>query len=297
MHIGYYSIFLLLVFTTVTSFRRLKTFSSVSLSSSLRIPSLLQNSKFSYLNDKDQKSYLVNVIKQSTDSTKAAISSGIKLIELAFPENRKNDISVSESLDTNRQFVKEFAKNFNSYGKNLWIIFPDRKESFLAMKSWGDSLSFTVLGLESFTIENILTKSPKCIIVMNPGFNVEEWITIAKVYESSISIMNEVPLIMINGNLDRLRNGYYPSLFYPQLKAVTDSFYRKFISVYFLSPIAVSGDRLGAWLVKTYNNPWQILVKSKAGYESIAQYDREPKPQDAWNYAKKSFNSIWGTVF
>lgn len=128
---------------------------------------------------------------------------------------------------------------------------------------------------------------------MNPGFNVEEWIAIAKAYDVKGSEF-EIPMVVINGNLDRLRNGYYPSLFYPQLKRVTDSFFSRFSQIYCLSPIAVSGDRLGAWLVKTYQNPWQILVKSKLGYISIGSYENEPKPTDAWNFAKTNFNQIWG---
>ena len=62
---------------------------------------------------------------------------GITLIEVAFPENRKNDISVTESLDTNRAFSFEYARLLSketSYTKEeFWVLFPDKGEATLGM--------------------------------------------------------------------------------------------------------------------------------------------------------------------
>eukprot|EP01038_Epipyxis_sp_PR26KG_P004070 gene4070-5814_t len=239
---------------------------------------------YSYLNIRDQKSYTSTILKKAVESTKKAISNGIKLIEISFPENRKSDLSVSESLDTTRDFVKEYTKSFSNYKKDLWVVFPDRKESFLASQKWGSESSFVTLSIESVTNGIIIEKAPKLIVFVSPGFNVEEWIKIAKVN------YGDIPVIVINGNLDRLRNGYYPRLFYPELGRVTDSFYKKFTPAVFLSPIAVGGDRLGAWLVNIYPNAWEIIVKQlNGGYQQISSYNAEPNPQEAWRLAKSAF--------
>jgi hypothetical protein len=50
-------------------------------------------------------------------------------MEVEFPATLSNDISVTETLNTNRAWVREFAKAFESLGKDLWIVFPDASEA------------------------------------------------------------------------------------------------------------------------------------------------------------------------
>lgn len=198
----------------------------------------------------DDDSYLNACLRRSIDSCKQCIADGKTLIEVEFPANRKSDLSVSETLDTNRGFTREFVKPFENLGKNLWVVFPDQKESFLAKKDkdWGESCSFTVTSIPS-AIQAPDELLPEMIVIVNPGFNVEEWIDVAK-------IRKPCPMIIINGNLDRvskrecftlyfyayflflssmqLRNGYYPRIFYPGLYKVTQEFYSSATQALFL---------------------------------------------------------------
>ena len=50
-------------------------------------------------------------------------------MEVEFPATLSNDISVTETLNTNRAWVREFAKAFESLGKDLWVVFPDASEA------------------------------------------------------------------------------------------------------------------------------------------------------------------------
>ncbi|KAJ1426043.1 hypothetical protein B484DRAFT_450837 [Ochromonadaceae sp. CCMP2298] len=249
----------------------------------------LMDASSAYLSGKDPQAYLSTVLRRSADSAAACLADGVKYIEIAFPEKLKNDISVTESLDTNRLFTRELVKKFSSYGKDLWVLFPDSGELNLAVQVWG-ATEFTMTSISGADKQIKSGASPALMVVVNPGFNVEEWIQLAKI-ETPASI------IIINGNLDRLRNGYYPWFFYPELTKVTDSFYRKFTQAYFVSPIAVSGDFLGAWLCKTHLSDWQVLVREKEGFGVLQTSEKEPQPQQAWRAASKAYKETWGSMF
>jgi hypothetical protein len=80
-----------------------------------------------FLFDMDQNTYLTSILRKSIDSCNLCLEEGKKLIELEFPANRKNDLSLGETLDTNRAFTRQFINAFDKYGKDLWIIWPDKK--------------------------------------------------------------------------------------------------------------------------------------------------------------------------
>ena len=182
--------------------------------------------RFSFLSNPDQTFYLSSILRRSVDSCKLCLKNGCQLIEIEFPANRKSDLSVTETLDTNRKFARDFAQSFSSLGKKLWMVFPDRKEASLARKNFGENLPFTLTSIES-TKTAPLDQRPELILAINPGFNVEEWIELALLPRDS-------PMVIINGNLDRLRNGYYPALFYPGLARVSKEFYAEATQALFL---------------------------------------------------------------
>jgi hypothetical protein len=95
--------------------------------------------------------------------------------------------------------------------------------------------------------------------------------------------------VVINGNLDRLRNGYYPGIFYPGLARVSKEFYSRAEQALYLSPIAVGGVRFGAWLARAAPGPWEVLVRGPNGYDVVQSTDKEPPAKNAWALAKKAF--------
>jgi hypothetical protein len=86
--------------------------------------------KTGFLFDRDQNIYLTSILRKSIDSCNLCLNEGKKLIELEFPANRKNDLSLGETLDTNRAFTRQFINAFDKYGKDLWIIWPDKKVQY-----------------------------------------------------------------------------------------------------------------------------------------------------------------------
>jgi hypothetical protein len=95
---------------------------------------------FGYLSDPSQSIYLQNILLRAVDNTKVLMNQpDSRLIEVMFPETRKNDPSVTQSLDINRAFSFEFAermqKAFEFEKDAFWLLFPDEGEADLGMES------------------------------------------------------------------------------------------------------------------------------------------------------------------
>jgi hypothetical protein len=121
-----------------------------------------------------------------------------RLIEVAFPETRKNDPSVTESLDINRAFSFEFAERMHKafgYEKDaFWLLFPDKGEAALGIKSWEKSSQtpppFTVASLDTADAQLKTMEPasfPKLIVSINPGSFVA-YLSLAWLRAASVSI-------------------------------------------------------------------------------------------------------------
>ena len=133
--------------------------------------------KTSFLGSADEQIYFNTCLRRSIEGCKACLKDGKTLIEVEFLPNRKSDLSVSETLDTNRKFSREFVKSFRDLGKDLWLVFPDQKESSLARRApgWGDDYPFTLTSIPSAMTYDPEVKA-KLIVAINPGFNVRDQI-------------------------------------------------------------------------------------------------------------------------
>jgi hypothetical protein len=116
-------------------------------------------------------------------------------------------------------------------------------------------------------------------LVCQPGNGgpVEDWINVEQLHRSS---PRQTVTCVVNGALDKVRDGYYPVLFFPAL-AKTVPFYRDFEAVFFLKPISDKG--LYGWYVsgrfvscrscfqdvslhtyrlyRVYPEPWQVILQ------------------------------------
>ncbi len=85
-------------------------------------------------------------------------------------------------------------------------------------------------------------------LVIQPGNGgpVEDWINCEKIYDAEPSTV----MVIVNGALDKVRDGYYPAVFFPKLAATVDRFYKKFESAFYLKPISDKG--VYGWLYRVY---------------------------------------------
>jgi hypothetical protein len=106
--------------------------------------------------------------------------------------------------------------------------------------------------------------------VIQPGNGgpVEDWINCEKIYEASC--VDNSAMVVVNGALDKVRDGYYPAVFFPKLAATVDRFYKKFESVFYLKPLSDKG--VYGWLFRVYPEPWQVVLQTVRVGKNGSQY-------------------------
>ena len=239
--------------------------------------------------------YLQICLQRSLSGIKSILKDepNCDLVEVEFLPLRKNDISVSETLDSNTNFVVNLSKLLSD-DESTWIVFPDRKEASLALgtHNFGNCMVTYIKEAIYMINECENTKEPNLCILVNPGFNIEEWILAADLSNNE----TKFPIISINGNLDRLRNGYYPGIFYPGLSKVSKKFYWKAKQAFFLQPIAVDGNRFAGYLAREYPGPFEILSRKRNDpyYQVIHQMENN---QDAKSLDFNQINKFVKTYY
>lgn len=134
-------------------------------------------------------------------------------------------------------------------------------------KTWGSSIASTmnkfmggdgILG-DSNSLDKTLSITENRInLFCQPGNGgpVEDWINVRAIHETNSEQIQ--PTIVVNGSLDKVRDGYYPSIFFPALSK-TISFYKQFTFVYCLKPITYQN--LYGWLYRVYPEPYQVILQ------------------------------------
>lgn len=144
-------------------------------------------------------------------------------------------------------------------------------------KAWGATFAAAVgsnlLG-DVESLDDISKDSPPSLhVICQPGNGgpVEDWINCESLYNACPS-PSTITLI-VNGALDKVRDGYYPAIFFPKLAATVDRFYRKTEPILILKPIADKG--LYGWLYRVYPEPWQVILQttkpSRNGKEQVVE--------------------------
>mmetsp|Transcript_7509 Transcript_7509/g.11012 ORF Transcript_7509/g.11012 Transcript_7509/m.11012 type:complete len:365 (-) Transcript_7509:224-1318(-) len=96
-------------------------------------------------------------------------------------------------------------------------------------------------------------------LVCQPGNGgpVEDWVNVEKLY---LGAGGDVPTLVVNGALDKVRDGYYAGFFFPKLAATVDRFYKKFDSILYLKPLSDKG--VYGWLYRVYPEDWQVVLQT-----------------------------------
>ncbi|KAL7557809.1 hypothetical protein ACA910_003853 [Epithemia clementina (nom. ined.)] len=127
----------------------------------------------------------------------------------------------------------------------------------------GDGILADSSALDALEDEDVTT-NPRLHLVCQPGNGgpVEDWInvqTLHQVSNAASATTATATTCIVNGALDKVRDGYYPSIFFPAL-AATKPFYDSFQAVFWLKPISDKG--LYGWLYRVYPEPWQVVLQT-----------------------------------
>jgi len=89
-------------------------------------------------------------------------------------------------------------------------------------------------------------------------------------------------MVVVNGQLDKLRDGYYNKFIFPKIAKVTDRFYRDFEPVFYLKPLLDKG--FAGWLYRVYPEPWQVVLQQKQDGEAgcvVGTFEKRPTFNEA----------------
>eukprot|EP00177_Eucheuma_denticulatum_P006189 GFKZ01011291.1.p1 GENE.GFKZ01011291.1~~GFKZ01011291.1.p1 ORF type:complete len:301 (-),score=27.72 GFKZ01011291.1:157-939(-) len=201
---------------------------------------------------------------QAATAVQSALASKLTLVEVQFPPlPNMATAALNQLLDANRSFVRSFLLNFTPrYPPDTVIAaFPDTAEAKLAAGVYG-KVPFAVAAIPSTPDTPQFVQGPGLIAVVNPGFNINEWIRME-------SLQGDKPLIAVNADLDKVRGSYYPRLFYPGLWNVKTRFLSRFEPVYYIKQFAGGGT-----LFRCYPDKWTLFY---ARGEVVWEGDEKPE--------------------
>lgn len=207
---------------------------------------------------------------QATDAAIAAITAGVSLIELSFPAvPRIATAALNQLLDANRAYAKQFLFSCRPRltTSNLYAVFQEPAEARLATEAYGPGMPFVISSLpkNDGLIPSFVSEKDGLIVVVQPGFNVDEWIAMER-------LEGALPIVAINPDLDKVRGSYYPRLFYPKLHKVKDRFLSRFVETYYLKPLSNGGT-----LYRCFPNEWKLFYSRRDGtVDQIASYADRP---------------------
>lgn len=259
--------------------------------------------KAAFLADKDDV-YINTIRRRAVEATKEALTNGVRLLEVEFPPLRANDPTSAGTFDASAEFVLDYIRDpmWNGIvdeGLRL-VVFPERSEMEIASRRWSANVpeSWTLTDIGSLLNDNgaAMSTSPSLLVIVAPGFNIPEYIDVERISEKAYP---EASIVIVNGYISRLRAGFYPGFLYPTLAKVTKSFYSRFEQVFHVSPIAVCGERLGAYKVRQYPDAWEVLLQNSApeAYDVIDSSSDEPNAKAAWKFATEEFKKRTGRLF
>ena len=128
-------------------------------------------------------------------------------------------------------------------------------------------------------------------ILSQPGNGgpVEDWVNCEIMHNNA---SKKTTTLIVNGALDKVRDGYYPGIFFPALAKTADRFYKPlFDSIFYLRPLSDKG--VYGWVYRVYPEPWQVVLqttstddKNQVVVENTLVYTSDTKPSYAMSLDK-----------
>ena len=199
-----------------------------------------------------------------------------------FPDDKECELAKKEWMGQ----LYQKAALFTSIRAATCFVAGDNQY----VKAWGTTIASTVnkitggdgiLG-DSQALDKLSgnkdDESSTLYLFCQPGNGgpVEDWINIETMFKSSSDPKKSAVFCIVNGALDKVRDGYYPGIFFPAL-ARTVSFYKKFEPTFILKPLSDKGAY--GWLFRVYPEPWQVISQqprqTEKGGETIVVIDEK----------------------
>ncbi|KAF3328293.1 protein LOW PSII ACCUMULATION 3 [Carex littledalei] len=227
---------------------------------------------------------------QAKAATDLALKDGKQLLEIEFPTTSLESVpgdgeggnEMTESMLLTRGYCDRLIPPEKT--TKTRIFFPEANEVGFARRSAfeGSTLKLDYLTKPSLFEDFGFTTKVKMadrvkpedelFLVAYPYFNVNEMLVVEELYNEAV-VGTERKLIIFNGELDRIRSGYYPPFFYPKLAVLAKTFLPKLETVYYVHNFK---GRKGGILFRSYPGPWKVLRKLGGTY--VALHEQEEMP-------------------
>nr|XP_028953824.1 protein LOW PSII ACCUMULATION 3, chloroplastic isoform X2 [Malus domestica] len=230
------------------------------------------------------------LIEQARNATELAVKDNKQLMEIEFPTSGLESVPGSFRqliyVYSSFQLIREFCNRLivPEKARQTRIFFPEANEVKFARESIFDGASFKLdyLTKPSFFEDFGFVEKVKMIdrvkpedelfLAAYPYFNVTEMLVVEELYREAVQNTSR-KLIIFNGELDRIRSGYYPPFFYPKLAALSKSLFPFMETVYYIHNFK---GRHGGTLFRSYPGPWKVLRKVRNGYVCLHQQEAMP---------------------
>ncbi|KAH9753110.1 DUF1995 domain-containing protein [Citrus sinensis] len=230
------------------------------------------------------------LLDQAKMAAELAVKDGRKLMEIEFPtaglDSVPGDGEGGIEMTGSMRLIREFCDLFVTPEKvtRTRIFFPEANEVKFARKSVfeGSSFKLDYLTKPSFFEDFGFTEKVKMadrvkpedemFLVAYPYFNVNEMLVVEELYKEAV-FNTARKLIIFNGELDRIRSGYYPSFFYPKLAALSKTLFPVMETIYYIHNFK---GRNGGTLFRCYPGSWKVLKKVSNKYICLHQQEVMP---------------------
>uniref|UniRef100_A0A2P2K2L1 DUF1995 domain-containing protein n=2 Tax=Rhizophora mucronata TaxID=61149 RepID=A0A2P2K2L1_RHIMU len=234
------------------------------------------------------------LLEQAKKATELALENGRQLMEIEFPtaglQSVPGDGEGGIEMTGSMQLIREFCDRLIGPEKVACtrIFFPEASEVKFARKSAfeGSSLKLDYLTKPSFFedfgfVEKVkmadrVKPDDELFLVAYPYFNVNEMLVVEELYKEAVANTMR-KLIVFNGELDRIRSGYYPPFFYPKLASLTKTLLPMMETVYYIHNFK---GRNGGTLFRCYPGPWKVIRKVRNTYICLHQQEVMPSLQE-----------------
>lgn len=230
------------------------------------------------------------LLQQAKEATELALKDNRQLMEIEFPTaglgSVPGDGEGGTEMTGSMQLIREFCDLLVISEKvtKTRIFFPEANEVKFARQSIFEGASFKLdyLTKPSFFEDFGFTEKVKMadrvkpedelFIVAYPYFNVNEMLVVEELYKTAVSNTSR-KLIIFNGELDRIRSGYYPPFFYPKLAALSKTLFPKMETVYYIHNFK---GRNGGVLFRCYPGPWKVFRRVGSTYICLHKQESMP---------------------
>ncbi|KAJ9556472.1 hypothetical protein OSB04_011086 [Centaurea solstitialis] len=190
------------------------------------------------------------LLDQAKQATQVALKDGIQLMEIEFPtaglDSVPGDGEGGIEMTGSMQLIREFCD---------LLIVPEKATRTRIVK-----------------MVDRVKEEDELFIVGYPYFNVNEMLVVEELYREAVAATAR-QMIIFNGELDRIRSGYYPSFFYPKLAELLTTLFPKMETVYYIHNFK---GRSGGVLFRCYPGPWKVLRRLGSRYVCVHEQEDMP---------------------